>query len=414
MTTGPSLIIKNAKILNDSNQFLIRDVHIENGLIKNIAENISSKDPEQLEILDAKKHFLSPGFIDMHVHLRDPGFTEKEDIKSGSLAAAAGGFTRIACMPNTNPATDNPRTIQYIQNHAKKNKLVNISPMGAITQGQKGAQLADLEMMRKAGVIGFSDDGFGVENEQLMLEAMKLAHSLNMPIIAHCEAREYLPENTRMAEIDQLRRDIKLATKSGVQYHACHLSCKESIQLVREAKSKGIKISCEVTPHHILLQQTEQSLQDSNYKMNPPLRKIADNQAIIEGLLDGTIDMIATDHAPHTEKEKSQKYENAPNGVIGLETTFPLLYTHLVLTNKIELHQLIKLMAYNPAKVFSLPENSIKIGNSADLTLINLDSEKIVSSDHFFSKAKNTPFNGERLKGWPMATIVGGKLIWNR
>lgn len=409
MNSCNSLLLKHGSILSPDGKLVVKDILIIDGIIRNIADNITQA-VDQIINLDEK--FISPGLIDMHVHLRDPGQTTKEDIITGTLAAAAGGFTHIASMPNTTPVTDSIQTISYILKKTQTDGVVNVLPVAAITEGLHGLKLTNFKDLKDAGAIAISDDGKGIQNDKIMEEAMNLASNLNMPILAHCEDERYLPHDSRSAEIEQIKRDIKLAQKSKCHYHVCHISCKESLQLIRQAKKDKINITCEVTPHHILLESNDKNATDTNYKMNPPLRTKDDLIAIKEALIDGTIDIIATDHAPHTASEKSQSYQNAPNGIIGMETAFPLLYTNLVKTKILNLQKLVDLMSLNASKIFSISDNSITINNVANLTVVDLKQERIVDSNKFLSKARNTPFNNYRLQGWPTITIIAGEIRW--
>ena len=381
-------------------------------------------------MIDASGKIVVPGFIDMHVHLRDPGQVEKETIETGAEAAVRGGFTTITAMPNTKPVMDQPELITYIVAKSKEAGLAKIFPIGAITKGQDGKELADLEAMKQAGAVGFSDDGRGVGSSARMKQAMELAKKIDLPILAHCEDIELVqggvihegdvakelgvPGIPPESEYIQLARDLLLAEITGVHYHVCHVSSKRSVELIREAKAKGVKVTAEVTPHHLVL--TEKDIEEpyAQFKMNPPLRTEEDRKALLEGLIDGTIDMIATDHAPHTEEEKGKGLIQAPFGIVGLETAFPVLYTQLVKTQQITLEQLIETMTIKPAKQFGLPLGVIEKGWIADLTILDLEQTKIVDPNRFASKGKNTPFANWKLSGWPVLTIVNGMIVWEQ
>ncbi len=389
---------------------------------------------ESWQVIDLEGKWISPGFIDMHVHLRDPGFEAKEDIVSGTLAAARGGFTTVACMPNTRPVIDTPETVEYILQKAEREGAARILPMGAITVREAGKELTDMEALKEAGVVAVSDDGVGVQESSMMLEAMKKAAQLGLPLVAHCEdntlahggavhqgsyaERHGIPGIPNEAESVHIARDILLAEAAGVHYHVCHISTEQSVWLVREAKARGIRVSAEVCPHHLLL--TDEDIPapdangnvDANYKMNPPLRSERDRQALLEGLKDGTIDIIVTDHAPHTEEEKEKDVRLAPFGIVGLETAFPLLYTHLVESGMFTLDEIWERMTVKPAELFGLPWGKLEEGIPADLTVIDLEQEKPVDRNQFLSKGKNTPFHGWKLKGWPMMTVCGGRIVW--
>jgi len=381
------------------------------------------------EVIDADGLLLSPGFIDMHVHLREPGYEYKETIRTGTSSAAKGGFTTIAPMPNTRPITDNPDTLQYVLRKAEEEGVVRVLPYAAITKGEAGAELTDFAALKAAGAIGFSDDGVGVQNARLMKEAMALAQSLGMPIVAHCEEeslvqgaavtdgsfarRHGLKGIPNEAEAIHVARDILLAEATGVHYHVCHVSTEQSVRLIRMAKSAGICVTAEVCPHHLVLSDEDipDSL-DANWKMNPPLRSPRDVEACIRGLEDGTIDIIATDHAPHSAEEKARGLLHAPFGIHGFETAFPLLYTKFVQTGRWTLDFLLSKMTAAPAQVFGLPYGTLEPGAPADLTLIDLNAEREVNPETFLSKGRNTPFAGWKLRGWPVLTMVEGKVVW--
>jgi len=368
--------------------------------------------------------------IDVHVHLREPGFERKETIETGSKAAVRGGFTTVAAMPNTNPVIDQPDLVEYIAMKSRQYGFAKVLPIGAITIGQKGQELADLEGMQKQGAIGFSDDGKGVASTTMMQQAMERAKEINAPILAHCEDTELakggvihegktsqqlgVPGIPAESEFLQLERDLILAELTGVHYHLCHISSHRSVDLVRQAKARGVKVTAEVTPHHLTLMEEDVKEPYSQYKMNPPLRTEADKQALIEGFMDGTIDMIATDHAPHTEDEKGKGLLGSPFGIVGLETAFPVLYTQLVKTGMITLERLLDSLTVQPATLLKIESGEIEIGKTADLTIIDLETKKKVNPNTFASKGKNTPFTGLELQGWPVLTIVDGKIVWEQ
>lgn len=399
---------------------------IEEQKIKQILPEI--KAGQDVTAVDAEGKFVSPGLIDMHVHLREPGFVHKETIESGCRAAARGGFTTVAPMPNTRPVTDSPDIVKEVVYRAEKLGLARVVPFGAITRGEAGQELADMAGMKEAGIVGISDDGVGVQNSKLMKQAMKWACQLDLPVVAHCEdnslamggcvhegvfAKKFrLPGIPSSAESVQVARDILLAEETGVHYHVCHISTEQSVRLVREAKARGQKVTAEVTPHHLLLCDEDIPGPDANWKMNPPLRSRRDRAALLEGLQDGTIDIIVTDHAPHTEEEKKRSMESAPFGIVGLETAFPLLYTCLVLKGVLTLAELVEKMTKIPASLFQLPYGSLEEGRVADLTIIDLDQEKEIIPEQFASKGRNTPFAGWKVKGWPVMTILNGQITW--
>ncbi|GIO85235.1 dihydroorotase [Paenibacillus faecis] len=425
------LIIKNASVLNDEGQLELKDITVKDGLIEQIspsAENTAKNEADGAQVLDAGGKLVTPGFIDMHVHLREPGFEHKETIETGSRSAAKGGFTTIACMPNTRPVTDNPETVSFVRQKAKEAGLVRVLPYAAITKSELGRELTDFAALKAAGAIGFTDDGVGVQSAQMMKDAMKLAASLNMPVIAHCEDNS-LVEGAPVAEGEFARRhglkgipneseaihvgrDILLAEATGVHYHVCHVSTEQSIRLIRQAKQIGINVTAEVCPHHLILAEEDIPGLDANWKMNPPLRSRRDVEACIEALEDGTIDIVVTDHAPHSVEEKAKGMQLAPFGIVGFETAFPLLYTKFVAEGRWSLQMLVKRMTEDPARVFGLETGRLAVGSPADLAIVDLEKEREVDPEQFASKGRNTPFGGWKLKGWPVATIVAGNVVY--
>lgn len=424
-----SLWIINGNLWNDlTSELEIKHVRIEDGKIAAVVSGPEMPDTGSAQVIDAKGKLVSAGFIDMHVHLRDPGFEYKEDIKTGTRSAAKGGFTTIACMPNTRPVSDTPETIRYITNKAEQVGIVKVLPYAAITKNELGRELTDFAALKEAGAIGFTDDGVGVQNAQMMKNAMTLAQSMDMPIIAHCEddslvegawasegefSRKHgLKGIPNESEAIHVGRDVLLAEATGVHYHVCHVSTEQSVRLIRLAKQVGIRVTAEVCPHHLVLSDEDiPGLEDANWKMNPPLRTPRDVQAVIEGLEDGTLDMIVTDHAPHSAEEKARGVQLAPFGIVGFETAFPLLYTKFVLTGKWTLGFLLQRMTADPARVFRLPTGRLEIGSPADITIVDLDSEREVDPSTFASKSNNTPFGGWKLSGWPVTTIVDGAVV---
>jgi dihydroorotase len=419
-------VLKNGNILNGGN-WQEKDVVIEDGKIARIALGVET-DETRDRVIDVGGRLIAPGLIDMHVHLREPGFEYKETIETGTRAAARGGFTTVACMPNTNPPLDTADRLAQVLKRVREAGFARVLPYGAITVGQSGQELTDMESLKAAGAIGFTDDGVGVQSAFMMKEAMKKAEALGLPIVAHCEdeslagggcvhdgafaARHGLKGIPSSAESVHVARDILLAQETGVHYHVCHISTAESVWLVREAKRQGIRVTAEVTPHHLLLSDEDIPKTDAIWKMNPPLRSQRDREALIEGLKDGTIDIIATDHAPHAMEEKARGMVEAPFGIVGLETAFPLLYTQLVLKGILTIQELIDKMTRNPAKLFGLPYGELAEGKPADLTVIDLEEERAIEPDRFQSKGRNTPFAGWRVKGWPVLTILEGSITW--
>ncbi|MGG1311752.1 dihydroorotase [Cohnella laeviribosi] len=407
-----------------------KHLKVENGKVAAWADGADSPDTEGAEVIDAEGKLISPGFIDMHAHLREPGFEYKETIATGTLSAAKGGFTTIACMPNTRPVTDSPETVRLVLEKAASEGAVKVLPYAAITKNELGRELTDFAVLKEAGAIGFTDDGVGVQNAQMMKNAMALAKSLGLPIIAHCEddslvegaavtegafSRKHgLKGIPNESEAIHVGRDILLAEATGVHYHVCHVSTEQSVRLIRLGKSVGVRVTAEVCPHHLVLSDEDiPDTMDANWKMNPPLRTPRDVEACIEALEDGTIDIIVTDHAPHSAEEKAKGLERAPFGIVGFETAFPLLYTKFVKTGRWTLSFLLSRMTRDPARVFGLEAGTLAPGAPADITLIDLEREREVDPDTFVSKGRNTPFAGWKLYGWPVLTMVDGKVVWS-
>ena len=422
-----SILFKNAKLLTEEGELTKRDVLVENGIVKQISEEIADGAGD---VIDCNGKLLSHGFIDLHVHLREPGGEAKETIATGTLAAAKGGFTTVASMPNTKPPIDTKEKMINLQKRIKETAKVRVLPYAAITLGQSGSELTDFDALKEEGAFAFTDDGVGVQSAGMMFQAMKKAAEKGYSIVAHCEDNTLINGGSfhdgvfaknhgisgipSVCESVQIARDVLLAEASGCHYHVCHISSKESVRAVRDAKKAGIRVTCEVTPHHLLLCDEDIPELNPNFKMNPPLRGREDKKALIEGLLDGTIDFIATDHAPHTMEEKSLEVDKAPFGIVGLETAFPLLYTYFVERGIFTLKQLVDWLTVKPARAFNLDMGELKEGISADLTLIDLQEEKRIDASTFASKGKNTPFNGWLAKGWPVLTMVDGKIVWKR
>ncbi|MDP4085385.1 MAG: dihydroorotase [Bacillota bacterium] len=421
------LLIQNTDYIAFDGEIRHGDIYIKDGKIEEIADKI---DRYADRIIDATGLLVSPGLIDLHVHLREPGGEYKETIATGTMAAAHGGFTTIAAMPNTRPVPDSKEHMEGLQARIQETGKVRVLPYGSITVRQLGQELTDFKVLKESGAFALTDDGVGVQEAGMMLSAMRKAAECNLAIVAHCEDNTLKNKGTvhegsfalkhelngipSVCESVQIARDVLLAEATGCHYHVCHISTKESVRVVRDAKRAGIKVTAEVTPHHLLLCQDDIPNLDSNYKMNPPLRDFDDQKALIEGLLDGTIDFIATDHAPHSEEEKNEGMLLAPFGIVGLETAFPLLYTHFVLKNILTLEKLIECLTRKPAEAFGLPYGKIGEGECADLVLLNLKNEQEIDSKGFLSKGKNTPFNGWKCKGWPEMTIVEGNIAWEK
>lgn len=422
------LLIRNGTIIDPSQALEAkRDLLIRDGRVAEIAESISADD---IETFDAAGLIVAPGFIDLHVHLREPGFEYKETIESGARAAVAGGFTSVCCMPNTKPINDNSSVTSFIVEQARKAALANVFPIGAITQGSKGEQLAEIGEMKTAGIVAISDDGKPVLDSGIMRRAMEYAADFGLPVVDHCEdccgasgwamhEGEYsalmgLKGLPGAAEDLHVARDILLGEMTGAHIHIAHISTARSVDLVRQAKARGLNVTCEVTPHHFVLSDKDvyQSSYNTNFKMAPPLRSQSDVEAILEGLRDGTIDAIATDHAPHHANEKMYEFDKSPNGITGLETAVSLTLDRLVNREVISLTRMVELLATNPAKLFKLDRGTLNVGAIADVTIIDPEKQIKVEAAKSQSKSRNTPFDGWELKGSPVATIVGGKIVW--
>ncbi|WP_208558698.1 dihydroorotase [Marinilactibacillus kalidii] len=418
------IVIKHATILSEEGK--TKDILIDEGKIQSIEDDLSSDDAH---IIDVEGKLVVPGLIDVHVHLREPGFEYKETIATGTAAAAKGGFTTICAMPNVNPTPDTAVKMRQIQTLIKKDALVKVKQYAPITELLTTDQLTDQESLIEAGAFAFTNDGVGVQTAATMYKAMEQAVKNNKPIVAHTEDDSLLfdggamhegirnkalglPGMTQLTESTQIARDVLLAEATGAHYHICHVSAKESVRVIRDAKRAGIKVTAEVTPHHLLLSEMDIPSDDALFKMNPPLRGKEDQAALLEGLLDGTIDMIATDHAPHSDKEKSGSMLGASFGIIGSETAFPLLYTHLVKTNKVTLKQLVDWMTVKPAEVFNLTEGRLTVGAPADLACFNLEAEKVIDEQYIHSKSSNTPFMGWNVYGNTYITIVDGNVVY--
>lgn len=418
-------IIQNVQIVNNEGEFETTAVLVEDGKIAAIGANVTSTVAQQI---DGKGMLLSPGFIDVHVHLREPGGEQKETIETGTNAAAKGGYTTICAMPNTRPVPDTVENFSHVLDLVEKNALVRVLPYGSITIRQVGKERTDIKSLKNLGVFALTDDGVGVQAAGTMLEAMEEAAKFNIPIVAHCEDNSLIyggvmHKGKRSEELGlkgipsvsesvHIARDILLAEESGAHYHVCHVSTKESVRVIRDAKRAGIHVTAEVSPHHLILCEDDIPSNEANWKMNPPLRAKEDMMALREGLVDGTLDFIATDHAPHTEEEKSNGFEKAPFGIVGLETAFPLLYTHFVKRGEWTLQQLLDYLTIKPAQVFGFEFGKLEVGAPADLVLIDLKKEQKIDKETFISKGKNTPFNGIVCNGWPQLTMYNGEIVW--
>ena len=416
------LLTGGAVFLNGSFQNM--DLAIDQGRIVSVSPSLPK---EGFSVIELHNRLIVPGFVDVHVHLREPGFSYKETIYSGTSAAAAGGYTAVCAMPNLKPVPDSLENLRVQLDLIRKNAKVHVYPYGAITCGEKGEALADLAAMAPY-VTGFSDDGRGVQSEEMMRAAMTLAKTLDKPIVAHSEdeslltkgwavhdgdfaRRNNLPGNAPASEWKQVERDIRLVRETGCRYHVCHISTKESVALIRAAKAEGLPVTCETGPHYLVM--CDEDLQDEGrFKMNPPIRSAEDRDALVAGLLDGTVDCIATDHAPHSAEEKSRGLRGSLNGIVGLETAFPILYTNLVETGIVPLETVLNALCVNPRKIFSLPGGSIEEGAPADLTVLDLNRPHVINSQTFRSLGRATPFDGWGVSAAVAMTICGGEIAY--
>ena len=419
------IIIKGGKILDPSSSTDRRaDILIDHGKIQRISKDI---DVAGVRIMDATGKTIVPGFIDAHVHLREPGYEYKESIRTGTMAAAAGGFTTVACMPNTNPAIHTKEIVEYVMDKAKREGIVHVLPIGSITMDIEGKKLSEIGAMVNAGIVAISDDGKTSMDISIMEEAIQTAKKYNIPLIDHCEdhhlaangsinegkavKRTGLKGIPNEAEWTIVARDINLSKVYGAHVHIAHVSTKESVDLIRKAKHEGINITCEVCPHHFALTDEVVERYKTETKVNPPLRSAKDVNAIIEGIVDGTIDIIATDHAPHDAESKAVSYENASFGISGLETAFSISHMELVVKNKISLGHLIEMLTNRPAKILNIRKGSLMVGSDADITILDLNKTEYIDSSIFLSKGKNTPFNEKMVKGKVISTLVNGKMV---
>lgn len=421
------ILIEGGRVTDPANGLDgIFDIYIEDGKIAGIGRTL---DVNADKTIDASGRYVLPGLVDMHCHLREPGFEYKEDIGSGTKAATRGGFTAVACMPNTNPVADNDSVIKYIVDKAAACGAAKVYPIGSITKGSEGSQLAEMGFMKEAGAVAVSDDGRPVESGSVMRKAMEYASDFGLLVISHCEDMKLaaggfmnegflstsmgLPGIPSIAEEVQVSREVLLSEYTGIPVHIAHISTAGSARIIREAKKRGVKVTCETCPHYFSLTENAVEGFDTNAKVNPPLRSEDDRRAVIEAVVDGTIDAIATDHAPHHNDEKNIEFQYAANGISGFETAFAAACTYLVKPGHIGLDRLVELMSINPSKLLKRYTGGIKDGAVADITIVDLEKETTVDSETFFSKGKNTPFDGMKLEGITVTTIVDGEIVYS-
>jgi dihydroorotase len=422
----PALLIKNGRVVDPSSgRDGVADVWIEEGLIRGVGAGLSAAGAEAL---DATGLIVAPGFIDMHVHLREPGFEHAETIESGARAAAAGGFTSICPMPNTAPVNDNATVTSYIVEKARKHAVVNVFPIGAITKGSQGEDLAAIGSMQQAGAIAISDDGRPVMNARVMRRAMEFARSFHLPVIDHCEDLHLSAGGDMHEGIESVRlglrgipgasedvmvaRDILLAELTGARFHVAHISSRHSVEMVAFAKARGLAVTAEVTPHHLALADSDMPPYDSNYKMKPPLRSGCDVSSVVQGVVSGAIDAIATDHAPHPGSEKMQEFEQCPFGILGLETALGVALETLVHSGKIGLPRLVELFTANPARILGINRGTLAPGSPGDVTIFSAERAWTYDVNKSFSRSRNSPFDGRAFRGGPVATVVAGRVVW--
>ena len=419
-------LIKNGQINTRKNMTTPAEIWIEDGRIKAIGFSEAEFD----EVFDAKGQLITPGLVDVHVHLREPGFTYKETIEAGTRSAARGGFTTVCAMPNLNPVPDTAEKLRQVYDIIRKDAVVKVLQYAPITENLRSEKLVDQEALIEEGAFAFTNDGVGVQTAGTMYLAMKEAAKNNKALVAHTEDESLLfggvmhagkkaeelglPGILSVTESSQIARDLLLAEATGVHYHVCHVSTKESVRVIRDAKKAGIHVTAEVSPHHLILIDEDIPEDFGFWKMNPPLRGREDREALIEGLLDGTIDCIATDHAPHGLEEKSQSFMKSPFGIVGSETAFQLIYTHFVETGRFTLEQVINWLAVKPAEIFGLNAGTLTVGAPADVAVFDITQTCTIDKEDFLSKGENTPFIGWKVKGETQMTFVNGKLVWQK
>ncbi|PQB66400.1 dihydroorotase [Enterococcus faecium] len=421
-------LIKNGQINTRKNMTTPAEIWIEDGRIKAIGTGFSEAEFD--EVFDAKGQLITPGLVDVHVHLREPGFTYKETIEAGTRSAARGGFTTVCAMPNLNPVPDTAEKLRQVYDIIRKDAVVKVLQYAPITENLRSEKLVDQEALVEEGAFAFTNDGVGVQTAGTMYLAMKEAAKNNKALVAHTEDESLLfggvmhagkkaeelglPGILSVTESSQIARDLLLAEATGVHYHVCHVSTKESVRVIRDAKKAGIHVTAEVSPHHLILIDEDIPEDFGFWKMNPPLRGREDREALIEGLLDGTIDCIATDHAPHGLEEKSQSFMKSPFGIVGSETAFQLIYTHFVETGRFTLEQVINWLAVKPAEIFGLNAGTLTVGAPADVAVFDITQTCTIDKEDFLSKGENTPFIGWKVKGETQMTFVNGKLVWQK
>ena len=420
------MLIKNGRVIDPaSNTDDIRDILVEDGVIAEVAKDI---DKAADTVIDAKGCMVMPGLVDLHVHFREPGFEHKETIRTGARAAARGGFTTVCPMPNTKPAIDSVEMVEYIKNKSEEVTDINILPIAAMTAGQDGEYITDYERLYEEGAVAVSEDGKSVMNARVARQAMRLAAEVGIPVFAHCEdkdlaARGVMNAGNKARELGfygimnsvediMVARDLLLAKNTGAKLHICHVSTEDSVRMIAAAKKEGLDVTAEVTPHHLTLTEDDINEDDANYKVNPPLRTNKDKDMLIKGLKDGTIDIIATDHAPHHLTEKDRGFVEAPFGISGLETAVAIIMTDLVKKNVITPLEMADKMSYTPAKIIGIDKGTLLVGKTADITIIDPDAEYVIDSKTFASRGKNTPFNGKKVSGEIKYTIAGGTVSY--
>ena len=420
------MLLRNGHLVDPSQAIDgVTDIRIENGVVSEVGPDLPEQDGE--EIFDLSGCYVMPGLIDTHVHLRDPGQEESEDLESGSKAAIAGGFTTVVAMPNTFPVVDNVPIVRYIKDKSARLGYADVLPTAAITKGQEGQEITEIGFLRDAGVIAFTEDGKSVANSGILRKAMTYSKPYDVLFMSHCEDKDLKGAGCMNAgalatemglggianEVEDIiiMRDIMLAKMTGVRLHIQHLSTASGLELVREAKAKGLPVTCEVTPHHLFLTEDAVRGYNTDAKVAPPLRTAADNEALINGLKDGTITCIGTDHAPHSSDKKDVEFERAANGISSIESACPLIWTHLVETGRFTLSEIVSIMSCNPAELLRIDRGSLSVGKVADVLIFDPETERAVNPQEFYSKGKNCPYTGEVLRGWPSMVLRAGRVV---